>query len=186
MGTLSISSISTHNITDIDARDGAFGATHPLTTQPPQHANKLVDSAATFLTVEFKLVQLLRIRSSQPIPMSQRWTVKPTLSVNNDIFTSAESYSVYTNKYGSVTFENEGTDDFRLDQDDTLQSIKELIFLQMQIMPSMTIEGDERNFNDSWDIGADEYVPTKNLSLCWTKRNRCPGRRHRQSDDHHW
>ncbi|MDB4304241.1 hypothetical protein N9934_05585, partial [Desulfosarcina sp.] len=155
-------SFSDYNITDEDAQDGAFGATHSTGTTDGVSASKLIDSGATFLTDGVQVGSIVMDTSNTQYSYVTALDSETQLSVNDDIFVSGENYSVYTNKYGAVTFENEGGDDFRLDQTDTLAIGKGTSTLADPNLSFNTdIEGDERNFNDSWDIGADEYRPTE-------------------------
>ena len=100
--------------------DGAFGTTHSTGTTDSATANKLSTPEQLSSQTVCKLAQLWKTLPTPNIPMSQQLDSETQLSVNDDIFVSGENYRVYTNKYGSVTFENEGSDDFRLDQTDTL------------------------------------------------------------------
>jgi len=155
-------SLSSKNITESSAQDGAFGTTHSTGTTDGTTASKLVDSGATFITDGVQVGSIVEDTSNTQYTYVTAIDSETILSVNDDFFVSGENYSVYTNKYGSVTFENEGGDDFRLDQTDTL-AINQGVDLSADSNLAFTtdIEGDERNFNDNWDIGADEYRPTE-------------------------
>ena len=158
---------STSNINELSAQEGAFGSTHATGTTDGTTASKLVDSTANLLTDGVQIGSIVSDGTNYSYVTAL--DSETTLSVNDDIFTSGESYSVYTNKYGAVTFENEGGDDFRLDQTDTT-AIGMGVDLSADSNLAFTtdIEGDIRdliadssNLTATFDIGADEYRPTE-------------------------
>jgi len=153
---------TSHNITDLSAQEGAFGATHSTGTTDGTTASKLVDSTATFATDGVQVGSIVEDTSNTQYSYVTALDSETQLSVNDDVFASGENYSVYTNIYGAVIFENEGSDDFRLDQTDTLAINQGTdLSADSNLAFNDDIESDARNFNDNWDIGADEYVPTR-------------------------
>ena len=69
VGTLNSS--SSHNNTDQNAEDGAFGSTHSTGTTTSASAGNLVDSGATFQTDGVQVGSIADDTSNTNIPMSQ-------------------------------------------------------------------------------------------------------------------
>lgn len=151
-------STSTHNVNENTVSEGAFGATHSTGTADGDLENHLVDSGATFQTDG---VQVGCIVTETGTPVSSYVTEvnsETDLTLNDDIFPNGnENYIVYTNMYGSVTFEDEGNDDFHLGSADTIAKDKATDLSSDSNLPMWDdIDRDARGV--TWDVGADEYV----------------------------
>ncbi|KKL91372.1 hypothetical protein LCGC14_1895380, partial [marine sediment metagenome] len=144
---------STHNIGNNAASELAFGATHEAAkTTDGTEADKLVDSSETFPNVVVGNVVKNTTDTTYTYVTSIAEAASGKLGLNDDIFISGENYNVYTNKFGSVTFENEGADDFHLGSGDTLAR-GEGSDLSGEGYFTDDVDGDAR---DVWSIGADE------------------------------
>ena len=98
------STSSTHNITDLNALDGAFGATHATGTATSYGANKLNDSGGGLSGAQVNSI----VENTTDATYSHVTVVDSDnqLTLAADIFdTGNEVYKVYTNMYGTVTFE---------------------------------------------------------------------------------
>lgn len=113
---------STHNVQDQSAQEGAFGATHTSGTADGTAANKLIDSGGDLSLCSVGCI----VENTTDTTYTYVTAIDndTQLSLNDDIFISGEDYKIYTNMYGSVTFKNEGGDDFHLAHNDTVAKNK--------------------------------------------------------------
>ena len=112
---------STHNIgnaTGGDSDQDLFGVTHSTGTATSYGANKLNDSGGGLSDAQVgSVVENTSDSTSGYVTVVDSDT---QLTLNTDIFdTGDENYIVYTNMWGSVTFQDEGSDEFLLDSSDT-------------------------------------------------------------------
>lgn len=162
----SFGTASTHNIGNGSASELAYGVKHKTGTADGTSASKLIDSDASFITNGVKIGCVVKNTSDTTYTYVTALDSEGQLSINDDIFVSGETYEVYTSKIGSVTFNNEGSDDFHLGSGDTiaidlgsnLSADEELVFWD-------DIDSYERSmYGDGWDIGADEYQESENIT----------------------
>jgi co-chaperonin GroES (HSP10) len=153
-----ISSDSGSNVLDASIGDGIFGTTWSTGTTTSTSAGKLVDSSATFVTDGVQVGSIIMNTVDYNYTYVTAIDSETQLSINDDNFTSGETYNVYTNKYGSVTFEDEANDDLHLSVDDTLaQNSGADLSSDASLQMSDDIDGAERDSDgEGWDIGADE------------------------------
>ena len=112
--TLTSIGTATHNIGNGSASELAFGATYKTGQADGTSASKLIDSDANFITNGVKVGCVVMNTTDTTYTRVTALDGEGQLSLNDDIFVSGENYSIYTNKIGDVTFNNEGADDFHL------------------------------------------------------------------------
>lgn len=155
---------STHNVTDTAGAEGAWGATHSTGTTTGAAANKLIDTGATFQTDGVQINSIITNTTDTTYTYVTAVDSETQLTIANDIFATSENYSVYTNMYGAVTFENEGADNFHLGSGDTVAKDKGKDLSTDASFPLWDdIEADERSA--SWDVGMDEFIAAVGPSI---------------------
>jgi hypothetical protein len=152
---------STHNVSDAipggDPDEQAFGAIYGTGNATTYGANKLQSS--------FGGLDVAKIGSvvANETDGTAAWVTAidsaTTLSLSDDIFdTGNEQYAIHTNKYGSVTFQDEGLDNFLLKSTDTMARDSGS---DLSSDPYFSFEDDilgrTRPINIVWDIGANEF-----------------------------
>lgn len=147
-----------YNVLDTTGAVGAVGATHESgKTTDGTEANKLVDSSETFPNVQVGSIVKNTTDTTYSYVTSIAEAGSGKLGINDDVFVSGEGYTIYTNIYGSIVFENEAGDDFHLDSSDTIAIDKGTDLSSDTYLPMWDdIDGDERGA--TWDVGADEYI----------------------------
>lgn len=134
---------STHNVTNVSVTEGAFGVTHATGTTTDTTANKLRDSGGGLSAAQVGSI----VKNTTDTTYSYVTAVDSdiALTLNDDIFVSGEDYEVYTNIYGSITFVNEGGDDFHLAHNDTVAKNKGTDLSSDANLPIWNdIDGEER------------------------------------------
>jgi hypothetical protein len=152
-------SSSTNNITNISAIDGVFGASADSGTTDSTTANKLVDSDQDF-SMTVKVGMIIKNTTDSTYTYVTAVDSNSTLSVANDIMPTGKAYTIYTNMYGSPTFEDSANYDFHLDSSDTVAKNKGAnLYADTYIPVTTDIDGNARpNSSTTFDIGADENV----------------------------
>ena len=120
-GTLNSS--STNNLTNnTPSSSNAFGATYTSSTTNATTANKLINSAETFITKGVQVGSIIKNTTDNTYTYVTALDSETQLSIANDIFVSGENYSIYKNKYGTVSFVSTtaGSEDFHLSPTDTV------------------------------------------------------------------
>lgn len=151
-------SAGTHNITNLSAQEGAWGfQTDSGNCDGIGAATfKLKDTGQNFTTT----VQVGCIVKNTTDTTYSYVTVinsDTELTLNDDIMDDGENYIIYSNMYGSVTFENAGAGDFHLGSGDTVAKDKGTDLSSDANLPIWNdIDGDARGA--TWDVGADEYI----------------------------
>jgi hypothetical protein len=84
-----------------------------------------------------------------------------TTSYSADGSESTPTAAFSTSSGAYFTSVTAGSEDLRIKADSTLIDSGTDLSADADLAFVTDIEGDERNFNDGWDIGADEYHPTK-------------------------
>jgi len=143
---------STNNIGEKAASELCFGATADSGTTDGASSGKLIDSDQDFLST-CKVGYVIKNTTDNTYTYITAIDSDGQLSVNDDIFADSEDYTIYKNFFGSVTFENEESDDFHLGATDTLAKDNGV---SLSGIFTDDIDGDTRS--GAWDIGADEYV----------------------------
>jgi hypothetical protein len=149
---------STHNITDDNVEDFAFGSTHVTGSATSQSTGKLVDSGGGLSDAQINsIVENITDSTYAYVTAIDSDT---QLSLSSDIFdTGNESYAVYTNMYGSVTYENEGSNIYLLDSSDATAKDKGANLYSDSSYPvTIDILENTRPYNSIYDIGAHEYT----------------------------
>lgn len=149
---------STHNIGNGTAYELRWSQTYKTGQADGTSANKLIDSDANFITNGVKVGCVVKNTTDTTYTYVTALDSQGQLSINDDIFVSGENYEIYTNKYGSVVFNDEGADDFHLGSSDTLAIDLGTDLSEDASLPIWNdIDSDTRSlYNDGWDIGADE------------------------------
>lgn len=153
-----IDSSSTNNIGgDINLAYMAFGAVADSGTTNSTMANKLVETGQNF-TSTIRVGMIVKNGSSYTYITAV--DSDSTLSLNNNIMTSGQAYTIYTNKHGNIAFENEAGGDFRLAATDVVAKNAGVDLSADPIWPFSTdIRGLTRT--TPWDIGAFSFsIPT--------------------------
>jgi len=152
-------STSTHNITDDDAEDGAFGISADSGTTDGTTTDKLVDSTQNF-TSTIEIGNIIANTTDSNYTFVTAIDSDTTLSINDDIFTTGEAYTIYTNIHGTVNFEDANNDDYHLDQTDIVAKNNGTDLSSDANLPfDDDIDGSTRDADSQgWDIGADEVV----------------------------
>lgn len=151
-------SAGTHNITNLSAQEGAWGFQTDSGNCDGIGADtfKLRDTGQNFTTT----VQVGCIVKNTTDTTYSYVTVinsDTELTLNDDIMDDGENYIIYSNMYGSVTFENAGAGDFHLGSGDTVAKDKGTDLSSDANLPIWNdIDGDARGA--TWDVGADEYI----------------------------
>lgn len=136
----------------------AWGATADSGTTDGASAGKLIDAGQNFETT-VRVGMMIKNTSDTTYTYVTAVDSDSQLSVNDDIFPSGKNYTIYENMFGSVTFENEGADDFHLDSADTVAMGKwDNVYGDSAIAVTDDIDGDARPNDATGDIGADEYL----------------------------
>lgn len=120
-----LSSSSTHNVGNKTTSELAFGvqADSGNCDGIGADANKLRDTGQNFqTTVQVGCI----VKNTTDTTYSYVTSVDSDtqLTLNDDIMDDGEDYIIYTNMYGTVTFKNEGGDDFHLAHNDTVAKNK--------------------------------------------------------------
>jgi four helix bundle suffix protein len=152
-------SASTYNITDLSAADGAFGTTADSGTTDSAAANKLIQSGQNFTTT-VKVGMIIANTSDTEYTYVTAIDSDTQLSVNDNIMESGDNYTIYTNMYGNVAFEDEDNDDFHLDSSDTVAKNKGAnLYADGSLAITTDIDNNARpNSATLFDIGADENI----------------------------
>ena len=113
--------IGGYNVCNYGISDGVFGVKHSTGTATSYSASHLVDTSATFQTDNVQVGSIVENDTDSTYAYVTTINSETDLTLSSDIFdTGNEAYTVYTNMYGSVTFEDEGSDDFHLGSSDTV------------------------------------------------------------------
>lgn len=147
------------NITDnTPSATFAFGVVADSGTTDGVAANKLIQSGQNFLTTVV-VGQIIKNTTDTNYTYVTAVDSDTQLSINDDIMANGENYTIYINMYGSVTFVNEtaGSENLHLGSTDTV-AIDKGTDLGNGAWDT-DIDGRDRDTeDDTWDIGADEYV----------------------------
>jgi hypothetical protein len=150
-------SASTHNITDTTpASFIIFGANHATGTATSYGANKLNDSGGGLSAAQVGSI----VENDTDSTYSYVTVVDSDtqLTLNDDIFdTGNETYTVKTNMFGSVTFQDEGSDDFTLNYFDEVAIFKGTnLYADSDLPVTDDVLGNSRGSaaTDSYDVGA--------------------------------
>lgn len=161
----SIASTSSHNIGEYSATGAtlAKGAKWSTGTADTNTLNTLTDSGATFITDGVQVGSVVKNTTDTTYGYVTAVTSETVLTLAADTFPDGdEGYEVYKNMFGSTTFVNEGGDDFRLAQSDTLALDKGI---DLGAEANTDITGVDRNIGGNvWSIGAHEALLTSAIN----------------------
>jgi hypothetical protein len=159
---------SINNITDLSAEEGSFGATYSTGAANNDTENHLIDANATFITDGVQINVAVKNTTDTTYGYVTAINSETDLTLDSDVFPDGdENYSVYTNLYGSVVFNDEGGDDFHLDASDTIANDNGADLSSDALLAVWNdIDGDER----ASDIGADEDITVELPQLLLIKR----------------
>ncbi|MEF3691687.1 MAG: DUF2341 domain-containing protein [Candidatus Moraniibacteriota bacterium] len=168
-------SSSANNLTSkTPGASNAFGTTYTTGTTTSTTASKLINSGETFITKKVQVGSIIKNTTDNTYTYVTALDSETQLSVANDIFVSGEAYTIYTNKYGNVSFVSTtaGSEDFHLSPTDTVARNSGADLSSDNIFPfNSDIDGQSRLGSSpdtsyqipatSWDIGADEAQATQ-------------------------
>jgi hypothetical protein len=149
-------SSSANNIAGSSPQYGAFGMTADSGTTTSSASNKLIQSGKHF-TQTVKIGMIVKDSGSNYSYVTAVDS-ETQLSLNDNIMSSSETYTIYTNRYGTVSFANSTENNFHLSLSDTLaknQGIKLASYSDDNNLNFQTdIDGNQRT--GGWSIGADD------------------------------
>ena len=158
---------STHNLfSAVPSTKIAAGVTYSTgaTTSDGSGSGKLIDSGATFVTDGVVVNSIIKSGPGGAPSYTYVTAIdsETQLSVNVGVANS-QAYSVFTNRYGSATFDDAAGADFHLDAADT-NARAQATDLSGDTPPvTDDFDGDARA---AWDVGADEgIVPPTELTV---------------------
>lgn len=146
-----------YNIISESVSAGALGTTYTSGTTTSASAGKLINSGDTFVSDGVKVGCIIKNTTDTTYTYVTAVDSETQLSVNDDIFATSEAYTVYTNLYGTLTFNNAAGDDYHLAAADTLAVDAGIGPSSDADVPTTDIDGDARS-GATCDIGADEFV----------------------------
>jgi len=113
-------SSSTHNVwNNTPVSEGAFGVQWASGTITSTESGKLIDTGKNFISLGVQVGSIVKDTTDSVYTYVTAIDSATTLSLANDYFTGTESYIIYTNMRGTVTFQDAGSDIFLLGASDT-------------------------------------------------------------------
>ncbi len=158
---------STHNVAN-SVSTSAWGVESDSGITDDVATNKLIDSDQNFLTT-VKVGMVIKNVTDTTYTYVTAIDSNSQLSLNDDIFISEETYTIYTNRYAITTFIDETNNDFHLASNDTgARNYGTDLSGDINLPFSTDIDGQTRPGQLIWDVGADEYFPIHNYGyiLC--------------------
>jgi hypothetical protein len=154
--TFQVSTSSGGNAWDGAAQYAAFGTTQKTGTTTGSATNKLIDSGgglgAIYLNSACK-------DSGSGYAKVTAIDSATQLSIDADIYSSAEAYSIYTNLVGEPTFVDKAGKDFTLSGADTIAQTKGVnLYADSNYPITVDILGNARPSSGAFDIGAFEVA----------------------------
>ena len=147
-----------NNIGNLVVSEGAWGDQADSGGTSSTSSFQLIDRGKSFETT-CKVGMVIHNTSDNTYTYITSIIDNETLGVADDIFVALQTYTIYHNKFGDVTFENEGSDDFHLGSGDTFAKDNWYnVYGDGDIAVIDDIDGDARPNDNTGDIGADEFV----------------------------
>jgi len=114
---------STHNIGGLDPNELGWGVEWTSGTTTASGSNKLIDTGKDFNVLGVQIGSVVEDGSSNfaYVTAIDSATI---LSISDDIMGLSEGYTIYTNMFGTVAFENSASASFNLTIDDTVARTK--------------------------------------------------------------
>ena len=143
---------------DTPASLGVFGTSFVSSTTTATTSGKLEDDTVNFISLGVQKNSLIHDETGSQYTYVVAVDSATVLDVANDYFVDGDDYTIYTNKRGEVTFQNEGSDEFLLGSSDTVAKDNGVDLSSDTYLPFSTdILGTTRPVNSVWDAGAHEY-----------------------------